>query len=191
MKQIPEPEGSRKGGSGAHWTDEHPHERRTAHIAFTGQAMHASSHVRGASAGHARLRDPIPLEGPRLPMKSRRGGFLSAWLPVFAYIAVIFILSSQPGLKPPFRWANGDKLAHTLEYGGLGFLLVRALRSGPTAMGPVAGGVLALVIGMTVGATDETYQRFVPGRESSVLDWFADTGGLILAQLAWLALKRE
>src|SRR5262245_7919181 len=111
------------------------------------------------------------MEGPRLPSKSRRGGFISAWLPVLAYVALIFILSSQPGLKPPFRWSNGDKLAHTLEYGGLGFLLVRALRTGPTGMGPVAGGLAALAIGMAIGASDETYQRLVPGRESSVLDW--------------------
>jgi VanZ family protein len=126
-----------------------------------------------------------------LPHESRRGGFISAWLPVLAYVVLIFALSSQPGLRPPFRFTNGDKLAHTLEYGGLGFLLVRALRVGPRAMGAVTGGLLALTIGMTIGAADELYQRLVPGRESAVLDWVADTGGLIFAQLAWLALRRE
>jgi VanZ family protein len=126
-----------------------------------------------------------------LPTERRRGGFIKAWLPVLAYVVVIFTLSSQPGLRPPFDFENGDKLAHTLEYGGLGFLLVRALRTGPRGMGPVTGGLAALAIGMAVGASDELYQRIVPGRDSSVLDWMADTGGLILAQLAWLALRRE
>lgn len=126
-----------------------------------------------------------------MPTDSRRGGFVRAWLPVLAYVVLIFALSSQPGLAPPFRFTNGDKLAHTLEYGGLGFLLVRALRIGPRAMGPVAGGLAALAIGMAVGAGDELYQRYVPGRESAVLDWVADTGGLVFAQLAWLAVHRE
>jgi VanZ family protein len=126
-----------------------------------------------------------------LPSSSRRGGFFRAWLPVLAYVVLIFVFSSQPRLAPPFRFENGDKLAHTLEYGGLGFLLVRALRIGPRAMGPLAGGLAALAIGMAVGAADELYQGVVPGRQSTVHDWLADTGGLILAQLAYLAIRRE
>lgn len=126
-----------------------------------------------------------------MPRESRRGGFITGWLPLLAYVVLIFVLSSQPGLRPPFRFENGDKLAHTLEYGGLGFLLVRRLRVGPLALGPVTGGLLALAIGMTIGAADELYQRLIPGRDSAVLDWVADTGGVILAQLAWLALRRE
>jgi VanZ family protein len=125
-----------------------------------------------------------------VPPGNRRGGFVLAWLPVLAYIALIFFISSQPQLAPPFHFTNGDKLAHTLEYGGLGFLLVRAFRTRP-ALGPVAGGLLALAIGLAIAGGDEIYQRSIPGRTSSADDWLADGAGLVFAQLAWLAIRRE
>ena len=111
------------------------------------------------------------------------------WLPVLVYLTVIFSLSAQPNLTPPLQFRNSDKLYHLLEYGGLGFLITRALRAG-VAVGPafaVAGA--GLVLGSLVGAVDETFQRSIPGRESSALDWAADTAGAALAQslILWLA----
>ena len=126
-----------------------------------------------------------------MPLKGPRGGFVRGWLPVLAYVVVIFVVSSQPRLAPPFRFSNSDKLYHSLEYGGLGFLLVRALRPRGGRLGPVAGGLAAFAIGAALGAADELYQRTVPGRESSLLDWMADLGGLVLSQLAYLAIRQE
>lgn len=126
----------------------------------------------------------MPVEGPR-------SSFAWTWLPLLAYVALIFTLSSQPGLAPPFRFTNSDKLAHTLEYGGLGFLLARALRRGTGMKEPLVVGLAALVIGLVIGACDEYWQRHIPGRDSNVLDWIADAQGLILGQLAFLAIRRE
>jgi VanZ family protein len=42
---------------------------------------------------------------------------------------------------------------------------------------------------MAVGACDEKFQAGIPGRDSSVYDWLADTTGALLAQL--FALSRE
>jgi VanZ family protein len=127
---------------------------------------------------------PLPQEGPR-------SGFAWTWLPILAYVTLIFALSSQPRLAPPFRFTNSDKLAHTLEYGGLGYLLVRAVRTRTRFQGPVAGGLAAVAIGLAIAAADEYWQSHVPGRDSNVLDWMADASGLVLAQLAYLAIRQE
>jgi VanZ family protein len=120
-----------------------------------------------------------------------RARWALTWLPVLVYVAIIFTLSAQPYLTPPFHFRNGDKLAHTLEYGGLGVLLVRAMRSRSGWDRPLAAGLVALAIGLGIAAADEKFQAFIPGRDSSLFDWMADAGGLILGQLAYLAMRRE
>lgn len=117
--------------------------------------------------------------------------FARYWLPVLVYVSVIFILSDQPGLRPPLKFTNSDKLMHMLEYGGLGWLLVRAFRAAMPARSWVFTSMLALGLGLCIGAGDEYFQSFVPGRESSVFDWLADGTGLIFAQLAFLAAARD
>lgn len=120
-----------------------------------------------------------------MPRPSGRPRFVTHWLPVLLYLAMIFMLSSQPHLAPPLHFSNADKLFHLMEYGGLGVLLARligALRGGPFRVGVA---LVALAVGSAVGATDECYQSIVPGRQSSVFDWMADTSGCALAQLAW------
>ena len=117
--------------------------------------------------------------------------FARFWLPVLAYVGIIFALSAQPNLQPPFRFQNSDKFAHLAEYFGLGVLLVRALRATDSLSDAVRGGLVALLIGMSIGASDELFQSTVPGRESSVRDFAADCGGLVVAQLAYLLIRRE
>ena len=93
------------------------------------------------------------------------------------------------------EFKNSDKLWHLLEYGGLGLLLGRALRAGLAARPALVAAAGALVLTSLVGAADEIFQRTVPGRESSVFDWTADTAGAVLAVgfILWLArdAKRE
>ena len=117
--------------------------------------------------------------------------FVRYWLPVLAYVALIFAISSRPSLRPPLKFEFGDKVAHILEYGGLGVLTVRALRSVPRFRRPLQGGMLALLLGLAVGVGDELFQSTVPNRESSGLDVVADVIGLALAQLFYLFLRRD
>ena len=117
--------------------------------------------------------------------------FVRYWLPVLAYLAMIFVLSAQPGLKPPLKFEFSDKVAHILEYGGLGLLIVRALRSTARFQGPLRGGMLALTLGLVVSICDELFQSTVPNRESSALDVVADVIGLALAQLSYLFIRRD
>lgn len=119
-----------------------------------------------------------------------RHGFLRYWLPVIAYVGLIFGLSSVSGLQPPLRFANSDKVVHIGEYSVLGFLLTRALRTIPALRGLLAAGLTAVLIGMAVGGLDEIYQRSTPGRESSGLDFTADSLGLALAVIAYAWVHR-
>ena len=117
--------------------------------------------------------------------------FLRYWLPALAYVTLIITLSAQPHLRPPLDFRFSDKLAHLLEYGVLGVLLVRALHGSmglPLALGTA---LLAILLGALIGAGDEYLQSFVPGRESSALDWLADVTGVALAQIAYrVTVKR-
>ena len=115
--------------------------------------------------------------------------FLRYWLPVIAYVAMIFSVSSIPHLQPPFHFANADKVMHMSEYSVLGLLLTRALRSLPS-LHLLTAGLIAIGTGMTVAALDETYQRGIPGRESDVRDWIADSMGLSLAAMGYAWAKR-
>jgi VanZ family protein len=119
------------------------------------------------------------------------GLFVRHWLPVLAYVSIIFVLSAQPNLQPPLTFQNSDKLVHVLEYGGLGLLFAWALRATTPARSWTFVSLVALGTGLCIGAGDEYFQSFIRGRESSVFDWLADGSGLTLAQLAYLAFARD
>ena len=111
------------------------------------------------------------------------------WLTVAGYVAVIFLLSAQPGLHVPGTFVYRDKMAHFLEYGGLGTLVWLAARDTWPTLKPLNRALLVLLACMALGAIDERFQAGIPGRESSVYDWLADSTGALLAQL-W-GLSRE
>ena len=116
---------------------------------------------------------------------------LTRWLPVLAYVLLIFVLSAQPGLSVPGTWPYRDKLAHMLEYGGLSWLLYRAVRdTWPTRSGAQRIALTLFAIS-ALGACDEKFQTGTPGRDSSVYDWMADTVGATFAQALGLALEKR
>jgi VanZ family protein len=117
--------------------------------------------------------------------------FLLYWLPVLLYLTVMIVLSAQPYLAPPFEFPNSDKVMHVLEYFGLGVLVVRGLRATMRITLPLVAALIALSFGILVGTGEEFFQSFVPGRQSSPADLLADTCGLIVAQLVYLAFTRE
>ncbi len=114
---------------------------------------------------------------------------LGLWLPVIAYIAFIFWLSSAPRAAPSFlRWPGADKAFHTVEYAGLGALTLRAL-SGSWPAVPRWGWCILIgwIFAASVGGLDEYYQQFTPTRSSSVMDWSADAIGALMGHiLYWL-----
>ena len=108
-----------------------------------------------------------------------RSRTLALWLPVVAWAALIFTLSSIPDLGTGLgTWDLVlRKLAHATEYAILGALLLRALgRPGPAALAAVA-----------YAASDELHQHFVSGRHAAPLDIAIDAAGV----LAGIAIYRR
>jgi len=112
------------------------------------------------------------------------------WIPALAMMALIFVLSSQSGLRvsedaavdKPFRITG-----HLLAFAGLAALLLVALSRGrrPT----IGAAALAFVITIVYGASDELHQSFVPDRAGRVDDLVVDTiGATIGIGIAWLTL---
>lgn len=113
------------------------------------------------------------------------------WLPVLAYVALIFTLSAQPRLTSPFQFQDSDKLMHLLEYGGLGVLLARAIRRSRPWRSVASAAFTTLAIGLAIAAGDEWFQSTVPGRDSTIFDWYADGFGLVCSQLVVLTFGRD
>jgi VanZ family protein len=117
------------------------------------------------------------------------------WLPAVLYAGMIFYMSSQSHPEeqlPSFLLKDvSDKVLHAVEYAVLGGLCYRAFRWGVN--GPVASYALlfAIVTASLYGMTDEVHQLFVPFRESSWLDWLADTAGAFIGALSWRFLRSE
>jgi len=117
--------------------------------------------------------------------------FMRYWLPVLLYLTLIVTLSAQPGLKPPPQFELSDKFYHVLEYFGLGVLLARAFRAGRPVAAPMLTVAMVLTLGVMVGAADEIFQSYVPGRMSDIFDVLADGTGVLLAQLVFLLVVRD
>jgi len=109
------------------------------------------------------------------------------WLPVIAYASLIFYLSSLPHPEeelPKFLFEKiGDKLLHVVEYAVLGFLCYPALRRAAGARIAQQALLVTILAVSFYGMTDEVHQAFVPFRESSWLDWVADTAGGVIGAL--------
>jgi hypothetical protein len=110
----------------------------------------------------------------------------SAWLPVLAWAALIFTLSSIPDLGTGLGgWDLAmRKAAHLVEYAILGALLFRALSVAARPL-PAASTVLwTWLIGATYAASDELHQHFVPGRQASAVDLIVDAVGVAVGVVA-------
>jgi len=116
---------------------------------------------------------------PGRERSSREALFL--WVPVVAWAALIFALSSVPDLGTGL--GGWDlvlrKLAHAAEYAVLGALLLRATgRPG-----------IAFLLGALYAVSDEVHQSFVPGRMGSPLDVALDTVGVAIGIVLWHAVR--
>ncbi len=103
------------------------------------------------------------------------------WIPVLAWMAVIFGLSSIPdlssGLQPLWDLIL-RKIAHAVEYAILGWLVFRALERSGRSRALVF--VWALVLSAAYAASDELHQHFVAGRHAAVVDGLIDTLGSLV-----------
>jgi VanZ family protein len=105
------------------------------------------------------------------------------WLPPLVYMALIFMFSSESNPIPDVTEHVWDKLLHTVEYGTLAILLARAFAGEGLAW--LSASVIAIMLTIGYGATDEYHQWFVPGRSSDVRDWVADSLGAVVGAAAY------
>jgi VanZ family protein len=103
------------------------------------------------------------------------------WLPPLIWAGVILVITSVPGSFVPSGLDRFDKVVHFTMYGVFAALL--AAYAIPQ-MGRWRGAFIALALASAFGAADEWHQGFVPGRDTDVLDWQADTAGALVGALA-------
>ena len=112
---------------------------------------------------------------------------MRAFLPIFAYAALIFWMSSLPAMGSQ-QVPHLDKLFHLIEYGLMGVLLTRAwMHLGVMRTAFIM--ILTVTVGGTLAGLDEIWQGQV-GRNMSWADWGADLLGLLLASLTWSRLRK-
>lgn len=103
---------------------------------------------------------------------------LPRWLPPLLWAAVILGASSLQDLQTRAMGIEiRDKLAHFGEYFVFGWLLARSFDG--LGWRPAKIFAWTLAFGVLMGAVDEFYQGFVPGRERDGLDLLADSFGVL------------
>lgn len=118
-------------------------------------------------------------------------GLISRWLPLAAWVVLIFGLSSIPGFSTEDvdlpRWF--DKVVHGIEYAILAVLIYRGFGYGQIR--PRWTTVLiAVATGAGLAALDELYQSTVPGRDPSAFDFAADAVGVLAGTLVSVYRQR-
>lgn len=117
-------------------------------------------------------------------------GLIVRWLPLAAWVVLIFGLSSIPGLSTEDIDLPGwfDKVVHAVEYTVLALLIYRGFGYGRSRPGGITV-LIAVATGAGLAALDELYQSTVPGRYPSAIDFAADAVGVLAGTL--LAVYRQ
>ena len=140
-----------------------------------------SPHSGGTVPDSHRVPFPLAFGGRAYHRRVFASRVLTVWLPVVAWAALIFALSSIPDLGTGLGgWDLAlRKLAHAAEYAVLGALLVRA----------TGRGGVALAVGTLYAVSDELHQALVPGRMGSPVDVAIDALGVACGVFLWQAVR--
>lgn len=116
------------------------------------------------------------------------------FLPGIAWFFVVGILTLMPARDvPQVSWMdnipNFDKLVHAGLFGGLAFLFsLPLLKSGFSQKQKINYSIKISLIAIIWGIIIEFLQKFyVPSRDFDLLDWAADTVGVMIA--FWLFMR--
>ena len=139
---------------------------------------------------------------------------LKYWLPVFAWLGLIFIGSTDLMsaehtsriIGPVLRWFNPGvsaetiaqiqffvrKAGHLSEYAILAILIWRAFRGGSSWQLKMSILFVLALFGCAIfAATDEFHQSFVPSRTASPIDVMIDVSGALIALTICVAVARR
>lgn len=115
---------------------------------------------------------------------------LKRWVPLFCWVALIFVVSSIPRLSLGEKFGmplEADKVAHFIEYLILAFLFYRGMRDERWGKALPAW-LLVVSACLAIATVDEFHQEFIPGRDANIWDWLADAAGIVSGTL--IAMRR-
>jgi len=128
----------------------------------------------------------MQMENKRIPFKY--------FLPGIAWFFIVGVLTLMPASDvPTVNWMDNipdfDKLVHAGLFGGLTFLFaLPLLKSGFSEKQKINYSIKISLAAVVWGITIEFLQKFfVPSRDFDLLDWAADTVGVIIA--FWIFIR--
>lgn len=102
------------------------------------------------------------------------------YFPLIIYWIILFIATTLPGKDMPSLDVS-DKIEHFSAYFILAVLLNLTLMFQNKYIGiKKKAWIFTLLIILTYAGLDEIHQLFVPGRDCEILDWVADSSGVVL-----------
>jgi VanZ family protein len=112
----------------------------------------------------------------------RERPWLNLWLPLVAWMGLIFWLSAQPDLpNPGTGWLRAliSSGAHAFVFGVLAVLWARTFGGRPQSW------LIAFALTILYALSDEFHQAFVPGRHPDPWDLMCDGLGAALGLVGW------
>ncbi len=105
---------------------------------------------------------------------------IGRWLPLWAWMMIIFIISNQPKADIPSFGVWDTLLKKGLHFLAYALLALLALRGTGEGKRPY---LWALIITVLYAVSDEYHQTFIPGRHGQLMDVFIDNAGGLTALL--------
>jgi VanZ family protein len=122
----------------------------------------------------------------------RQGSWAVQLAPAAIYVVLVFIGGSIPTQDlPQAQQMPSDKLMHLVVFGGMQLLMFRAVRWSLPLTGPVAHNVVAALLSCATGALLEFWQAALPHRSAELLDWLADSLGVLLVAVLLGFVNRD
>lgn len=121
-------------------------------------------------------------------MGGKMNKLLKYWLPPITWMIIIFAFSSRPTIAvSTIDWRDFffKKTIHFFEFGILFFLYFRAIRNTIKISTFFKMSLLAFILAVLYGASDEFHQTFITGRTGTLRDAIIDASG---AGVAWFGL---
>jgi len=106
-----------------------------------------------------------------------RNSFLKYWFPFYLYAGCIFLLSGISKPLPDIGIPFFDKFLHISEFAIFGLLASRAFKNSHKRLLFENFKIIALLVSVLYGISDEFHQSFISGRECSFFDLIADSIG--------------
>ena len=110
-------------------------------------------------------------------------------VPAILYTILIFVLSSLPKeALPPSPFLHFDKITHFTEYLVYAAFLMLAFTTAKSPNVVKNALKLSLAVGIIYAASDEIHQLFVSGRECNILDFVADSMGIVAGSVLYFRI---